>query len=75
MRKREKESLEDQIASLNSKTEGLVEKEREKCEEKIAELQRKQANEIKKIKEEENISKEQWMETYQHKFDEQKAEF
>jgi hypothetical protein len=58
MRKREKESLEDQITNLNSKTEGLVEKEREKCDERIAELQRKQANEIKKIKEEENISKE-----------------
>lgn len=38
MRKREKESLEEQLANINSKTEGLIDKERQKCEEKIAEL-------------------------------------
>ena len=38
MRKREKDTLEDQLSNLQAKTESLVEKEREKCEERIAEL-------------------------------------
>jgi hypothetical protein len=38
VRKREKDSLEEQLSTLNAKTENLVDKEREKCDERIAEL-------------------------------------
>jgi len=41
----------------------------------MEELKRKHANEVKRLKEEDQISKEQWMEQYQRKMDEQKEEF
>ena len=57
------------------KRESEIEKERTKFEEKVAEMQRKQSNEIKRIREEEQIAREQWMETYQSKAEDQKQEF
>lgn len=41
----------------------------------MEELQRKHQNEIKRMKEEESIAKEQWLESYQMKIDEQKRDY
>jgi len=41
----------------------------------VEELQRKHQNEIKRMKEEESIAKEQWLESYQMKIDEQKRDY
>lgn len=41
----------------------------------MQELQRKHQNEIKRMKEEESIAKEQWLESYQMKIDEQKRDY
>ena len=74
VRKREKETLEENLKSVTSRLDQEVDKERQKCEDKINELKRKQGSEIKQVKEEEKIAREQWMEQYQSKIDEQKQE-
>lgn len=65
IRKREKEALEDQLKDSNNRLDKEIERERARWEEKMEETARKQANEIKRIKEEGDIRKQQWMDEYQ----------
>lgn len=75
MRKREKESLEDQIRNMALRIEKEAEHEREKWEAKVQELTRKHEIQIKKLKEEKDIEKDEWISQSNKRMEEQKQEY
>jgi hypothetical protein len=58
LRKRDKDTLEEQVSTVTQRFDAELAKETQKWEEKVEELQRKHQNEIKRMKEEESIAKE-----------------